>query len=97
LIIVGLVLCGAHLGIINPVWRTIAAELAPADHLAGTIGLFQMVTGLCALPASFIAGLLWETLGMSAPLFFSLGMTTIPGIFLVFWKYDKVSSQTKID
>jgi MFS family permease len=91
-IILGLVLYGAHLGIINPTWRTITAEIAPPDHRAGFIGLFQMITGLCALPASFIAGLLWETMGMSAPLWFSLVMTTLSGIFLVFWKYDKMTS-----
>jgi MFS family permease len=96
MIILGLVLYGLHLGIINPTWRAAAAEISPAGHLAGYIGMFQMVTGLCALPASFLAGFLWETIGVYAPLFFSLGLTILSGIFLLFWKYDKVSSHSEL-
>lgn len=86
IIIAGMILYGGHIGIINPILRTIVSEMAPEDHRGSYIGMFQMVTGLCALPASFIAGLLWETMGMNTPFFFGFGMTLISGIFLIFWK-----------
>lgn len=85
-IVFGLILYGAHLGIVNPTWRAMAAEMSPEEHRAGYIGIFQMVTGLCALPASFIAGLLWDKIGMRAPFYFSFGLTLLSGILLLFWK-----------
>jgi len=48
------------------------------------LGGFQMVIGLCALPASFIAGVLWDTLGVLVPFYFSLILTIISGIMLFF-------------
>jgi hypothetical protein len=43
-----------------------------------------MIIGLCALPASVIAGWLWETWG--APFYFSLGLTPLSTFLLLFVK-----------
>ena len=59
-IVGGFVLFGAHKGILIPVQRTITAESSRPDLRASFLGFFHMITGLCALPASLIAGLLWE-------------------------------------
>jgi len=45
-----------------------------------------MVIGLCALPTSLIAGILWDSLGIFAPFYFSLFLTIISGIMLLFVK-----------
>ncbi len=44
----------------NPVKRAFIAELSPKNARATAIGLYQLVTGLIALPSGFIMGLLWE-------------------------------------
>lgn len=77
LIIIGsFVLFGAHKGILIPVQRTIVSECSPPDLRASGLGLFHMITGLCALPASFLAGILWEVFGKTAPFAVSLGLSS---------------------
>ena len=80
------VLYGAHKGALEPVQKTLFSELAPCDFRASCLGSFQMIVGLCAFPASFIAGILWETLGMFAPFYLSLALTIIASILLIFVK-----------
>ncbi len=86
MIVLVFVFYGAHKGALEPVQKTLVSELAPCKFRASCLGGFQMVTGLCALPASFIAGVLWEILGMSAPFYLSLILTTVSGGILLFVK-----------
>jgi MFS family permease len=80
------ILYGAHKGALEPVQRTFVCELAPKEFRASCLGAFQMVIGLCALPASFIAGVLWDTLGVLVPFYLSLILTLASGIMLFFVK-----------
>jgi hypothetical protein len=56
-------------------------------------GLFNAAIGITALPASLIAGLLWQGagawtgLGPSAPFFFGAVMALLAGS--LFWKFVK--------
>jgi MFS family permease len=86
MIILVFILYGAHKGALEPVQRTFVCELAHPEFRASCLGGFQMVTGLCALPANFIAGVLWDSLGMFAPFYFSLILTVLASILLVFVK-----------
>ena len=52
------VLYGLHKAGIETIQRAFAAELSPAEFRASTYGGFQLAIGLCALPSSFIAGIL---------------------------------------
>jgi len=85
-IILLFVLYGLHRGAIEPVQKTFVSELSPVEHRASLLGAFQMTVGLCALPASLIAGLLWDTYGKQAPFYFSLGLTSLTGILMLFLK-----------
>jgi MFS family permease len=80
------VLYGLHLGAIQPVQRTFVSELSPTEYRASILGTFQMIVGLCALPASVVAGLLWVCFGMSAPFYFSLGLTILTVALMLFVK-----------
>lgn len=86
IIILVFVLYGAHKGALEPVQKTFVSELAPSQYRASCLGGFQMVTGLCALPASIAAGVLWEVVGMSAPFYLSLILTILSGGMLFFVK-----------
>lgn len=86
MIILVFILYGAHKGALEPVQRTFVCELAPPEFRASCLGGFQMIIGLCALPASFVAGLLWDTLGILVPFYLSLILTLISGIMLLFIK-----------
>jgi MFS family permease len=82
------VVYGLHKGAIEPVQKAFVSELSPIDYRASMLGTFQMVVGLCALPASLIAGSLWISLGRLAPFYFSLSLTT-PAIVLMLFVREK--------
>jgi MFS family permease len=83
-IILAFVFYGLHKGAMEPVQKTLVAELAPAAYKASVLGGFQMVIGLCAFPASFLAGILWEKIGIFVPFYFSLGLTIIACTMMMF-------------
>ena len=78
------VLFGVHKAALEPVQKTIAAELAPQPFRASVLGGFQMVVGLAAFPASLLAGFLWDKAGRQAPFVVSLGLTAVAALLLVF-------------
>jgi MFS family permease len=86
MVVAAFVLFGLHQAGIDTVQKTFVAELGPTQYRASTLGGFQMVIGLCALPASFAAGLLWDRFGMQAPFILSLVLTAISATMLFFVK-----------
>ncbi len=82
LIVLMFVLYGVHRGAFEPVFKTFVTELAPAHIRASTIGIFQLVIGILAFPASFIAGTLWQRIGFQAPFIFSAFLAIVALVFL---------------
>jgi len=85
-IILSFVLYGLHRGSLDTVQKAFVAELCPREYRASSLGGFQMVVGLCALPASLIAGVLWDSVGLYVPFIFSLCLTFLSMLLLVFVK-----------
>lgn len=85
-IVLGFIFYGLHKGALEPVQKTMVAELAPKEYVASSIGAFQMVIGLVALPASLLAGLLWDSFNPLVPFYFSLVLTVISAMLLFFVK-----------
>jgi MFS family permease len=83
-VIVAFALYGVHLASLEPVQKALASELAPKDLVASTLGGYQMVMGLVSLPASLLAGLLWDRFGLPAPYLLSLVLTVMAGFLLLF-------------
>ncbi len=83
------VLYGLHKAALEPVQKTLAAELAPRDYRASVLGGFQMVVGFAALPASLLAGLLWDRFGAAVPFGLSLGLTALAAVLLVFVRENR--------
>ncbi len=65
--------------------RALVADLVPPAQRGGAYGLYNAAIGLTVLPASLIAGLLWQGLGAwtgfgpSAPFFFGALMALLAG------------------
>jgi MFS family permease len=78
------ILYGVHKAALEPVQRTMVAELCPPQYRASFIGGFQMVIGLCALPASVLAGWLWDKAGRQVPFYLSVGLTGVAALLLLF-------------
>ena len=65
-IFLGIGMWGLHMGLTQGVLAALVGATAP-DRLRGTgFGLFGLVTGLAALVASVLAGLLWDRIGAEA-------------------------------
>ena len=70
--------------------KALVADLVPDAQRGTAYGLFNAAVGLTALPASVIAGLLWQGLGAwagfgaAAPFFFGAVMALLAGV--LFWK-----------
>ena len=74
---------GLHKGAWEPVKTAFIAELTPSEIRASTLGAFQMVMGLCALPTSFGAGWMADHYGIATPLAISCGITVAATILLL--------------
>jgi MFS family permease len=93
-VVVAFVLYGLHKGAIEPVQKAFVSELAPRAYRASSLGGFQMVVGLCALPSSLFAGILWDGVGAFLPLYVSIGLTTIASVLLIFVKEGRIEPMT---
>lgn len=85
-ILFAFVIYGLHLAAKEPVQRAFVSEISPAEFRASGLGGFQMVNGLCALPASMIAGFLWDNFNKFMPFYFSLFLTILSIGMLIFVK-----------
>lgn len=81
---------GLYKGAIETVQRAFVSELAPLHYRASVLGVFQMVIGIAALPASLMAGILWEKAGGLMPFYFALGLTAAAMILLLFVKEKRI-------
>lgn len=90
IVIAAFALYGVHLASLVPVQKALAAELAPKDLVASTLGGYQMIMGLVSFPASFLAGILWDRFGLGAPYLLSLVLTGIAALLLLFLKDGSV-------
>lgn len=86
IVVIAFILYGLHKGALETVQRAFVSELCPVEYRASSIGGFQMVIGLCALPSSLIAGVLWDRINIFAPLYLSLGLTILAIVMLIFVK-----------
>lgn len=82
-IIAAFVLYGAYTAMITGVERAFIAEISP-EALKGTmLGLHSTIVGVALLPASVVAGLLWSSLGGSAPFLFGAAMSLAAALILL--------------
>ncbi|HPD56434.1 MAG TPA: MFS transporter [Smithellaceae bacterium] len=83
-IVSAFVFYGIHKAALETVQKTYTAELCPECFRATGLGIFQMAIGICALPASVIAGMLWDKINMQAPFYFSLVISLLACCLLFF-------------
>ena len=83
------VLYGLHKAALETVQKTYTSELCPDCFRATGLGVFQMAIGICALPASLIAGFLWDKINMQAPFYLSLVFALAACMMLFFVQEDR--------
>jgi MFS family permease len=65
---------GVYYGIVEGVARAFVADLVPEEKRGTAYGLYHGVVGLSLLPASVIAGWLWQAISPAAPFYFGAGL-----------------------
>jgi len=84
------VLYGVYTAMITGVERAFVAEISPHTLKGTMLGFHSTVSGIALLPASIIAGLLWDTFGAAVPFVFGASMAGIAALILiVFMKNTK--------
>lgn len=79
---------GIYYATTEGVAKALIADLVVSEHRGKAYGIYNSVIGLIALPASVIAGFLWDAVSASAPFFFGAMMAAIATILLlVFIRY----------
>ena len=65
---------GVYYGVVEGVARAFVADLVPEERRGTAYGLYHGVVGLTLLPASLIAGWLWQAYSPAAPFFLGAGL-----------------------
>jgi len=68
---------GVYYGTVEGVARAFVADLVPEEKRGTAYGLYHGVVGLTLLPASLIAGWLWQAYSPAAPFYFGAGLAFI--------------------
>ncbi len=68
---------GIYYGIAEGVARALVADLVPEERRGTAYGLYHGVVGLTLLPASLLAGWLWQTISPAAPFYLGAGLACL--------------------
>lgn len=74
---------GVYYGVNDAVGKALVADLAPAERRATAFGIINAVVGFALLPASLIAGLLWDAIAPSAPFWFAAACAATATVVLI--------------
>lgn len=83
------IIYGFYIAFTEGVEKALLADIAPSNLRGTVIGLHATLVGLALLPASVLAGLLWDLIGASAPFYFGASMGLLAAIGLMIILKDK--------
>jgi len=76
------ILFGMYTAMITGVERAFVAEISPPELKGTMLGMHSTVAGIALLPASVIAGLLWNSFGSVVPFVFGASLSLISAALL---------------
>jgi len=74
---------GLYYALTAGVLRAFAADLAPPEIRGTVIGAYFTIESLCLLPASVIAGVLWDHVSHAAPFYYGAATSTLAVLLLL--------------
>jgi len=79
------VIYGFYTALTTGIERALIVEIVPETQKASALGLHAAIVGFGLLPASIIAGLLWDYIGRATPFIFGgiLAFITSIGVFII--------------
>ncbi len=76
---------GVYYGIVEGTARAFVADLVPAEKRGTAYGLYHGTVGITLLPASLIAGWLWQTYSPQTPFFFGAALAAAATVGMLFF------------
>ena len=73
---------GMYYAVSQGVSKALLSDIVNPDHRGRAFGIYGMAVGLTTLPASFLAGILWDKFGAQVPFYFGASMSIIACITL---------------
>lgn len=77
------VVYGAYMAVADGNGRALLAEFAADDRRGTAFGAYHMVVGLAALPASIIAGVLYDRVSPAAPFWVGAAAAVLAGVLML--------------
>jgi MFS family permease len=78
-------LYGIYYATTEGVVKAYIADQVASGHRGRAYGLYNSLVGLITLPASFIAGLLWDKISPAAPFYFAAAIAVLACVFLLIY------------
>jgi MFS family permease len=75
---------GIYYGICEGAAKAFVADMVPVERRGTAYGLYNGIVGLMALPASLIAGMLWDHIAPAAAFYFGAGLALVAMVGLMF-------------
>ena len=76
---------GSYYGLTEPVERALVKELAPKTLQGRAYGYFNLISGLCAIPAGLLTGYLWQAYSPQLALRTGAGLAALAVLLLGWW------------
>lgn len=93
MLIAAFVLYGFYTAMVTGVERAFIAEISPAELKGTMLGMHSTLVGIALLPASVLAGVLWNALGSTAPFIFGASLSGAAALILgLFFRTEAVDS-----
>ena len=83
LLVVTFVVYGFYTALVTGAERAMISEISPKELKGTMLGLQSTIVGLALLPASVIAGILWDKVGAAAPFVFGACLSLVAAIMLI--------------
>jgi MFS family permease len=83
MMVVVFVIYGAYTAMIAGVERAFVVEVSPPELKGTMLGLQSTIVGVALLPASVIAGVLWNAFGAAVPFIFGAGLSLMAAVILL--------------
>ncbi|HDQ34954.1 MAG TPA: MFS transporter, partial [Chloroflexi bacterium] len=75
-------LYGVYYGMVEGTAKALVADLVPEAQRGTAYGVYNAAVGIAALPASAIAGILWQSINPAAPFYFGAALALIASLLI---------------
>ena len=96
------VVYGLYYGMAFGTSNAMVADIVPEELRGTAYGTYNAIIGVLTLPASLIAGILWQGVGSwggfgpSAPFLFGASLSLLAAILMILWKPNLIANLKKI-